>query len=611
LLIGASIGALQSATAQSTSTPALSGSASLGVRSVDVSGTETKYKEDINLDDGVRLLGVELRYEPSTSDARVDRLELDAAGLGGDPFETIHFGVRKYGAYDLRLDRRRSQYFYEDTILPAALASVTGSTGGDFHHFDFERLRDTAALDIDVSQATRLSFGLERQTRLGTSTTSQGIERDEFELEKPLDESLNALNVGLRHSWDRVTLVLDERLGDFVNTSELFLPGASPGQNTADTAELQFFMLDQSYDYQSRSHSVRVMADPTAALDLTFGWRREDVDLDMQATESSAGTTFAGLPFTTALDGPAAVSRDLEVADAEIGYLLNDRFRLIGGVRRSTLDQHGDVTFGSSLGSGTWDIATDGYEAGVEIALTARMTLGTGWSSEARTTLSRWTLDATEQLEREETKRDGFFARFALKTEGGLEVTASVEDNSIDDPFALASPSASRRYRAGLRRRWDSGWSVSAGYRRTDVDNDLAGWAADTEQADLRLGFKADRLDLSTGYTSIDASRGVDQLVVGGTRTDLFRIAYQADSALTDFSARWRPGARVAVGGELRAYDNRGSFRLARDDRRVFVTTVVASEYSLEVAYREIDYTEDAFDAYDAGILELALRLKW
>jgi hypothetical protein len=160
-------------------------------------------------------------------------------GIGGDPFETIHFGLRKYGAYNLKLDRRRSEYFYADTILPAALASVTGSTGGDFHHFDFARVRDTAALDIQLSPATRLSLGLERQTRTGDSTTSLDIERDEFELHRPLDETLDAFTFGVQHAWQRVTLIVEEQLRDFENSSELFLPGASPGQNTTDPAQLR------------------------------------------------------------------------------------------------------------------------------------------------------------------------------------------------------------------------------------------------------------------------------------------------------------------------------------------------------------------------------------
>jgi hypothetical protein len=273
--------------------------------------------------------------------------------------------------------------------------------------------------------------------------------------------------------------------------------------------------------------------------------------------------------------------------------------------------QQGAVAFGPDVGSGAWDIATDAYEAGVEVAVTPLLSVAAGWSTEARTTSSRWTQNALDRPDRSDTDRDGYFARLAFRTDNGLTLTASVDDDSIDDAFALASPSASRRYRVGVRRQWDNGLWLSGSYRRTDVDNDTTGWAADTEQANVRLGYRRERFQLAAGYTTIDASRSIDQLVAAGTRTDLWRIAYAADSVLSDVSARWQVSPRIAVGGEFRAYDNRGSFRLVRDDRRAFLDVALGTEYALQVAYREVDYLEDAYDAYDAALLELALLLRW
>ncbi len=598
--------------AQQSSPPALTGSVSVGVRNVDVDGADTKFREDVNLADGVRLFDANLHYQPASRGSGIDRLDLDATGLGGDPFETVHLGVRKYGAFDLKLDRRRSTYFYEDTILPAALASVTGSTRGDVHHFDFERIRDNAALDIDLTPATRLSFGLEHQTRAGGSTTTLDLQRDEFTLNRPLDESLNGLTVGLRHSWDHITLVVDEQLHDFKNTSELILPGASPGSNAADPATMQFFMADQSYDYASRGHVVRLMAKPTAKLDLNGGWRSETLDLDMQANETSQGTTFTGAPFTSTLQGPAAVARDITAADFSFGYSVGDRIRVIGSARRNHLSQQGGVTYGPALGTGGWGIDTDGWEAGLEYAVTSTILVSAGWSTEQRTTNRSWTLDAASSSDSdEETSRDGYFARLLLRRTGGLELTASVEDNKIDDPFALASPSASRRYKVGLKRRWSNGLSINGTYRKTNVENDTSGWLADTKQADVRVTYQRERLQVSGGYSQIDLQRALDQLVTAGTVERLFLINYAADSKLWDASTRWQINARFSVGGELRTYDNAGSFRLARDDRRAFLDVTLGTTYVLRVAYRSLNYSEDAYDHYDARLLEVALRLRW
>jgi hypothetical protein len=589
----------------------LTGSVSLGVRSVDLDGTEAKYREDVNLDDGARVFGVQLGYVAPTGEAPVDRVDLDAANLGGDPFESVHLGVRKYGAYDLKLDRRRSEYFYDDTILPAAAASVTGSTGGDFHTFDFERIRSTAALDIEATPATRVSVGLERQTRTGDSATTLTVERDEFDLEKPLDESLDTFRVGVRHSWERVTLIVDEQFRDFENTSELFLPGASAGRNPADAAELQFFTFDQSYDYAARSHAVRLLTEPTARLDVQAGWRFEDLELDLQGAEQASGTSAAGAPFSTSRSGPGKVGRDIEIADVELGFDIGPRVRLVGAARRSTLEQSGELTFGPNVGASAWEIATDGYEIGAELALSAVVTVAAGWSSESRSTVYGWSFDADAAGTDGDTGRTGYFARLMLHLAGGLDITASVEDNSIDDPFTLASPTSSTRYKATARRRWSNGLSLSANYRNTDVDNDVSNWLAGTEQGDVRLIYQRPRLQVSGGYTRVDLERSVEQAVTAGTRVTVFAIDYTAESSFWDASARWQLNERFAIGGDLRSYDNHGSFRLTRDDFRAFLDMRVGDDYRLQIAYRDLDYVEDAYDAYDVGILELAFGVSW
>lgn len=589
----------------------LSGGIVLGLRSVDTSGAVNKYREDINLDDGVRVLDLALDYEAPSADTLVDRIHVTAANLGGDPFEAAHVEVRKFGSYRLRLDRFRSEYFYDDTILPPPLASINASTGGDFHRFDFERVRESAALDITVSPQTQVSLGLLRQTRTGDSTTTLDIQRDEFELDRPLDESLNALNLGVTHGWDKVRLSFEEEVREFENASQIFLPGASPGANTTDPAELQYFFLDQFYDYKSRGHTLRLIAEPAERVDLSALWRREDLDLDLAASESALGTDYTGVPFSTDVAGPADVGRDSEVAGIDAGYAIGSRARLIAGIRTSTLDQSGALAFGADQGSGDWRIETDGYELGAEYAFGSKLILAAGWSSESRDTAYTQLLNATGHSEFVTTDRDGFFVRLRFETANDVELTAAVEDNSIDDPFALASPTASRRYRVSLRHAWDNGLALSGGYRQTDVDNTTSGWAADTRQTNLRLSYRTGRLELSAGYSDVDLDRDISQLVTAGSVQALYAIAYRADSSFADASVRWSWSERTMLGGSLRSYENQGSFAVERDDWRAFLAHVINDSYSVEFSYRSIDYVEDLFDDFDADILEAAVRLSW
>jgi len=600
-----------SAAAQSSAASPLTGSVALGVRSVDVDGTETKYREDVNLEDGVRIFGIDLRYRPTSDSGPVDDLVFAASNLGGDPFESVHLGVRKYGEYSLQVDRRRSAYFYEDTILPVELASVEASTAGDLHHFDFERVRDSASLDITVSPLTRLSLGLDRQTRKGESTTTLDIQRDEFELDRPLDESLNAFRIGVEHDWRHVTLIFEEELSDFENTSQILLPGASPGQSLSNPAALQFYRLDQSYDYASRSHLLRAIAEPTDRLDVAAMWRRQDLDLDLQGREQAQGTDFSGAPFTSAASGPADVGRDIEIAGLDFGFSFSPRARLVAATRLSTLDQRGRLLFGADRGEGDWTIETEGYELGAEFAMRPRLLLAGGWSTESRDTLFAQTLNGAGNGGSERTDRDGYFIRLLFTPANGFELTAAIEDNDIDDPFSLASATASRRLKLTARYAWDNGIALDGAYRKTDVENGISDWAADTEQLNLRLTYRTEYFELSSGMASVELSRDVQAVVTGGSLQVLFPVAYRADSSFGDLVARWRASERVAVGTSLRRYDNGGSFAVERDDYRVFAEYALSGDYTLEATYRDIDYVEDAYDAYDARLLELGIRLSW
>ena len=121
------------------------------------------------------------------------------------------------------------------------------------------------------------------------------------------------------------------------------------------------------------------------------------------------------------------------------------------------------------------------------------------------------------------------------------------------------------------------------------------------------VGITIDDIDLG----EIDAARRIDQLVTGGTLQVPFAIDYRSDASFSDLSAQWMPGERLSLGGNLRRYENRGSFPIDRDDWRAFLRIMVAADYAIEIDYRSIDYVEDSFDDYEADILEVAVRLNF
>ena len=74
------------------------GNFKMGYRFVDTSGADTKYKEDLNLDTGVRLFDFSLHYTPTEQFRSLfDRIDVNIYNFGGDPFETMRLSIQKFG----------------------------------------------------------------------------------------------------------------------------------------------------------------------------------------------------------------------------------------------------------------------------------------------------------------------------------------------------------------------------------------------------------------------------------------------------------------------------------------------------------------------------------
>ena len=605
---GLPLAALLTANPLAAQAPAFSGRASVGVRSVDLDGSRSKFREDIDLSSGARLFEMGFTLLPGERYGRLaDRVDLDVRNLGGDPFRTMRFSVRKFGAFNFRFDRRGSDYFYDDVILPPGLADVSRVSAGDFHRFDFERLRDTAQLTVDLSPAARFDFGMERFGKTGSSTTTRSVQRDEFQLDQPIDEGLNAYRAGFSYAWRNVTLMLEERIRDFDNGTELFLPASSQGADPDDPSALDVFSVDQFYGYRAREHFARLTARPSARIELSFSALLQDLDLDMRRREVSEGTGFSGIPFASDISGSAEIARDSEYFDFDLTYHVSERLRIISGLRRRQLDQGGDVQFDGEADGSVWDNELTGFDAGLTLLVKSDLTLTVGGSYESRKTLLEH--DGGEGIEPEDrdTERDGLFFRAAYTPSRRVRLTASVDENNIQAPFTLASPSDSRRFRLQARYAWDNGVALRASYRSTDLSNGPADWSAESTSADVGVLYVDDRLELSLGYTRLESGRKVAQLVTGGTRQELFPVAFEAESDFVNGSVRLTFEDWVAVGGRFRLFQNAGSFPRSRDDLSGFVELGFGSNYFLGLSYRLIDYVEDGFDDYDARILEVSI----
>ena len=126
------------------------GNFEFGYRYVNVTGNINKYNEDLNYQKGPRLLNLNFDLVPSGNLKKYfDLFNITASTLGGDPFESYGFVLKKYGAFNLRYNHRKSTYFNQDTLLPASLANFRLSNAGDLHTSNFEHSFDDLYFDVN------------------------------------------------------------------------------------------------------------------------------------------------------------------------------------------------------------------------------------------------------------------------------------------------------------------------------------------------------------------------------------------------------------------------------------------------------------------------------
>ena len=588
------------------------GEIAIGYRNVSVDGSRAKYDQDVNLDDGARLFDLRLSIRPDdASPLTPDAVTLDARNLGGDPFEQLRLDVRKYGRYAFRANRRRSAWFYDDILVLPADASIEGSTGGDFHRFDVERVHDDVSLTIEATERAQFVIGFDRQRKTGESTTTLDISRDEFELDAPVDETLETWRIGARYRWPSLRLSLDERIRDYASLGERFLPGFSVGENPGDLTTVDFYFLDEPYRFRSYEHTATVHFEPGQRFRSTARILVGDLDLDTDVEERSGGIDFMGNPFSTDIAGGGSIERESTAQSLDLSYSVTDRIDLIAGLRHRSLDQVGAIDFGTAEGgTSRWDIENQAYDLGIAVAPRDDLTLAAGWRRERRDLFFRdQQAGADPVTEAERSDADLFYATLDYRPMPGLGVSLSLNDRQIDDPFSLATPADARRFRIRARWKGDNGFSAVVSHLHTTRDNDVAQWSHDSSQTSLRIAYSSESLLVSAGTTRADVDRDYMRLVTGGFRQDLFDVAYSADTSYDDLLVRWSARERLDIGAALRRYDNDGSFPVQRDDFRLFASIGIAEGYVLDLSWREIDYEEAAIEAYDAGLFEAVLRL--
>lgn len=577
------------------------GSFMIGYRGVDVDGAETKYKEDYNLYDGARLFHFGLKFKPA-ADSKFkkffDELKAKVYNFGGDPYESFDLSVAKYGTYKFKFNRRKTNYFYQDAFV-----------GHDFHHYDFDRIQDTASLRIWLTRSTRLYFNFDRYTKMGHSTTSLDISRDEFEFEKPVDESSKEISIGVDLSVKGFYLMLEEKIQDYANDYHYFLPGYSLGEDPGDMTVLSLFNLNQPYDFRSFTHSARFTARPGSNFLMKGSARFSDQDLRLSYSEYQMGTSYLGTDFDYGWSGDGNYDRKMQMYDLDFTYLISNRVAFLGGVRYQNLDQEGVFNvYGAEM-----EHALDYNTLGLEVGLQYQASAKTGVTLGVRHDKREVNMMEHGMAEQTVTKRTGFFGNLNLKLNKSFKMTADYQYGSYEDPFTPIGPTSSHRARFTAKYKAKQ-YYMNGSYVYQTTDNDIGdGWKTERSQLNIRTGIANKKVKFSLGYGLIYNKLEGDRNFVFYGSPATWNILYEGRSNLVDVWLRVFASKKWALGGYANYYKNDGSWEIERLVLKPFVEIKFNGGFIGQLAYRYIDFKENLWgnESYTANIFEVSFGYKW
>jgi hypothetical protein len=587
-----------------------------GYRSVETSGTTEKYKEDFNLDDGLRLFNFNLHYIPQEKLRKLlDRLDINLYNFGGDPYETFSLSIQKFSKYKFQYDRRKSTYFYADQH----------QTGGgllhDHHTFDFDRVMDSGSLKVMLGDNADVYLNLNRYTKKGESVTTLDINRIEFEFDRPIEEELKEVSAGINLHVNRYSLLYEFKLQEYENLNSLFLPGAADGGSFARyPSSLNYFYLDQPYNFETNTHTFKFTARPINSLLVSGSAVLSDQQLDLTYSESAEGINYLGRFFDYSLSGEGQFDRKIKLYDLDLSYLLFDRLAIIGAVRYHDFNQDGSLTADGEKETMELNFDTLGIEAGLQCQFSPKLALTLGYRHEEKD------LEGIETVTYEEkTTRDGVFGNLKLTPAKIFSLTADYQYGTYHEPFTLISPTSFNRLKMTAKVRAQQ-LHLSASYlwqkSKTTIFEDTVWeeqtWESSRNQLSLRAGYHTEKIDASAGYALIDVEHREDRTVAyppswSGAGTFPWEILYEGKSNLLDGSLYVNLDESWRIGAYGNRYWNRGFWEISRIMLKAYVEYTFVNGLITQVGYRHVDLEEEmsGFNDYKANIVEFSFGYRW
>jgi hypothetical protein len=266
------------------------GSVDLGYRWLtNVNGNFPEYRSVVNLKDGLILNGLDFTI---TDPKRrlFDRVDANAYGWGGDPYNTARLNARKQGVYDFTFDYRNIAYF--DAV--PSYANPVAPAGFDEQSFDTHRRNMTVGLDLRPGKRIIPYLVFDRNSGYGHGVDEWVQDsNDEFAVPTLLRDSTENYRGGVRFEYNHFHITLEQGGTTYKDDDQTNWSGTNYGDRTTSIfgQTLSLSSLNQHYGIRGSSlySKALVTAHPFSWIDIYGQFLYSDPKTTVNFNQAATG----------------------------------------------------------------------------------------------------------------------------------------------------------------------------------------------------------------------------------------------------------------------------------------------------------------------------------
>ncbi len=497
---------------ESTAAPAesaLSGSIDVGARWLGWGGDFNTYRSLVNLGMGVRLLGVDLAWEPKSS-RFVDSARLQGANWGGDPYNSGRLDLLKRGRYRYLGSYSNIAYFnmlpsFADPSLDKGVVLNQRSYDTTVRNFDNEVQLFPGARFVPY-------FGYSRNSSIGNGVTTIVETSNEYPVRNRIDWAQHEYRGGLRVEARQFHFTIEEGGRRYLDDQRVYSTEALTGNRSTSYLGQILQLTSGSQLYKVRGNGFYTKALLTATiknvLDVSGSFVRTRPksynELNQLQSGTLAGTVGTLLLYTSGTDtvyGNAVMPRTAASGGAELKLRENLRFRQTWETDRATtsglgLMQSLFVSSGTSVDLSTtlaerMETTRNRYRSEVLYDFSARLMVRGGYLKETgHAVVKASTYTSTDGTDRIKLDRDAFVAGYRATPIKRLTMTGDFEIGNGNNTYYRTGLMDAKRYRVQNRLTLPWNFFFNANYSRFDNNNPTTGvnydYSAQTGSANVQ-----------------------------------------------------------------------------------------------------------------------------